>query len=85
MEKTKWKLLLKSSECYNLIQLPRQRSTSRGSVSSVWMLSVASLCLPGRCCFTASPSVGPRVIPLILSCRDEEEKHEPRSQPAADG
>lgn len=73
MEQKQRKLLLKSSECYNLIQLPWQRSTSRRSVSSVWMFSVASLCLPGRCGFTASPAAGPRVIPLVLSCRDEEE------------
>lgn len=73
---------MKSSECYNLIQLPWQRSTSRRSVSSVWMLSVASLCLPGRCGFTASPGAGPRVIPLVLSCRDEEKRYERCRQPA---
>lgn len=72
MEQKHGKLLLKSSECYNLIQLPRQRSTSRRSVSSVWVFSVASLRLPGGCGFTASAGAGPRVVPLILSCRDED-------------
>lgn len=80
MLQTKGKLLLKSSECYNLIQLPWQRSTRRRSVSPVWVFSVAPLCLPGRCSFTTSPGAGPRVIPLVLSCGDEEEKHEQCSQ-----
>lgn len=48
------------------------------------MVSVAPLCLPGGRGLATGPGAGPRVIPLVLSCGDEEEKRERRRQQVGD-